>query len=292
MLKVLTFLAMAISPVFSLAQSSDPAVLVPADVHADYLRLLDGRDPLALSDYSGPGSRRDVVEMILLQQALAAAEVDLTVRFEVENDYEAILQRLVAGEALATGTSAWLSDLMPRHPDIRITTALISQGEFVAGLYARPDNAQAMAARSVADLAELTAASSSAWRADWLTLSELELGELIDADSWTEMVAAVVSGEADFLLAPFQPTEGMVLPVDGAELMPIPGLKLGLVGSRHLAVSRAHPDSSLFNAALQLGLLRLKAEGVIQQAYTDAGFYHQEVADWTLVQPESRPPLW
>ncbi len=290
--KVLTFLTTTLLSIVSLALSAAPAVLVPEDVHADYERLLDGRDPLALEDFSGPGARRDVVEMILIQQALEAADVDLAFRFAVENDYGAILERLVSGNALATGTSAWLSDLMPRHPDIRITTSLIGQGEFAAGLYVRPDNHQALEARSVDDLARLIGISSSAWRADWLTLSELELGGLIDADSWPAMVEAVMAGEADFLLAPFQPTEGMVLPVEEGELVPIPGLKLGLVGSRHLAVSRAHPDSNLFNAALQLGLLRLKAEGVVEQAYTDAGFYHPEVADWTLIQPESRPSLW
>lgn len=274
------------------AAEAEPALLVPEDVMADYERLLNGRDPLALEDFSGTGSRRDVVEMILIQQALEAAEVNLDFRFEVENSYEDILQGLVAGQALATGTTAWLSDLMPRHADTRITTALIGQGEFVAGIYVRPDNEQALQVSQADDLKALTGISSRSWRADWVTLEALDLGGLIDAASWSDMVSAVLAGEADFLLAPFQPTPGMVLTVGEQELVPIPGVKLGLVGSRHLAVSRAHPEGSLFNSALQLGLLRLKEEGVVRQAYTDAGFYHPEVTDWTLITPESRPPLW
>ncbi len=44
---------------------------VPADVMADYSRFLNRRDPLSISDFSGPHSRRDVVEVVLLHQALA-----------------------------------------------------------------------------------------------------------------------------------------------------------------------------------------------------------------------------
>ena len=47
------------------------AVLVPNDVAADYEAFLDGRDPQTITDFSGPFARRDVVEVVVTQQALA-----------------------------------------------------------------------------------------------------------------------------------------------------------------------------------------------------------------------------
>lgn len=53
------------------AAFADPVtVLVPPDVWKDYQTLVNGRDPLTITEFSGPGRRRDVVEVILLQQAL------------------------------------------------------------------------------------------------------------------------------------------------------------------------------------------------------------------------------
>lgn len=68
------------------------------------------------------------------------------------------------------------------------------------------------------------------------------------------------------------------------QLAPVPGIKLGLQGSRHLAVSRHHPNGAFFNSALQLGLLRLKEQDRTEQAYIDAGFLQPEVAGWYRIE--------
>ena len=48
--------------------------LIPDDVLLDYQRFLAGRDPLAIVDFGGLHARRDVIEVLLLQQALARQE--------------------------------------------------------------------------------------------------------------------------------------------------------------------------------------------------------------------------
>lgn len=269
-----------------LAFASNNTILVPPDVLHDYRTLVGERDPLTITDYSGPGSRRDVVELILLQQAIAAAGVQFDLTFVEEADYAATLNALTTGAALASGTSAWLSDLMPRHQDIYITTALIGRGEFEAGFYVHPDNLVALQARGAQDVQTLTGISSRHWQADWHTLSGLQLDALLHSDTWPGMVEAVMNGAADFLLAPFQTSESMQLRVDQGVLVPIPDIKLGLVGSRHMAISRRHAEGPFFNSVVHLGLLRLKREGRVRQAYIDAGFLHPDVADWTLITVE------
>ena len=261
-------------------------VLVPPDVWSDYERLLDGRDPLSISDYSGPGSRRDVVEVILLQQALERAGSRYELSFQIEADYSATLEALVKGSAVASATSAWLSDLTPIWTDIFITTAVIERGQFEAGFYTAPDNSRALNAQNDEALRSLRGISSRYWEIDWETLTAFGARQLTHAQNWGQMVDAVLAGEQDYLLAPFQQTGDLSLRLADGTLVPIPGVKIGLAGTRHFAISRAHPASRDFNTALHLGLLRLKKDGTLQRAYEDAGFINTEVSNWRAVNTD------
>ena len=60
----------ALLPGWAMAEPLLPA-LIPDDVLRDYQAFLAGRDPVAITDYGGPLSRRDVVEVVLIHQALA-----------------------------------------------------------------------------------------------------------------------------------------------------------------------------------------------------------------------------
>jgi hypothetical protein len=46
-------------------------VYIRDDVYEDYLRFLNGRSVLTIDDFRGATMRRDVADMVLLQQALA-----------------------------------------------------------------------------------------------------------------------------------------------------------------------------------------------------------------------------
>lgn len=261
-------------------------ILVPPDVWADYQTLVDGRDPLEITDFSGPGSRRDVVEVILMQQALDRSGADFELRFETEADYSKTLEALVDGRAIASATSAWRSDLSERWEDLYITTAVIEHGQFEAGFYTPVDNIDALEASTDSELRRLKGVSSRNWVIDWQTLNAFG-ARVSHADTWGDMVSSVLNGQQDYLLAPFQQTEGLALTLNEGTLVPIPGVKIGLTGSRHFAISRSHPDGSYFNASLHLGLMRLKKAGVVIQAYEDAGFINREVKDWRPVAVES-----
>ncbi|MEX1056687.1 MAG: hypothetical protein WED11_03050, partial [Natronospirillum sp.] len=115
---------------------------------------------------------------------------------------------------------------------------------------------------------------------------------LVHWDSWSSQVRAVRSGDISFLIAPFQSGDDMMLELDNRLLAPVPGVKVGLAGSRHMAVSRTHAEGRFFNAALQLGLLRLKEQGVVEQAYIDAGFIQPKVADWYRIRVAETHPDW
>lgn len=262
-------------------------VLVPPDAYEGYQRFLGDRDPLTITEFSGPGSSRQVVEMILMHQAMAAAEVSIPFEFVPEPDADAIMQALVDGTAVASGTSYWLAELTPKYQSLQISTALLGRGEFDVGLYVHPD-----AVAGIGSSATLRQISTREWQADWARLEKTGFEALVHWNSWANQVAAVRSGEVSFLIAPFQSGDDMMLELDGKMLAPVPGIKLGLAGSRHMAVSRQHAEGAFFNSALQLGLLRLKERGVVNQAYIEVGFLQPQVADWYRIPVAEKFPDW
>lgn len=274
---------MASLVMLSCAAAESLEVLVPPDVLADYRTWVSARDPLTLRDFSGPGGRRDVVELALVQQALVAGGETRSVTFSEVPTYQRSLVELRAGHALLLGTSAWRTDLEALGEDVLISRPLVAEGGFEAGLYTIPGNARALAAKSVADVRQLSVVSNPDWTADWTTLQRLAPARLDGTPTWEAMVRMVGAGNVDVLLAPFQATADLSFTVDGVRLVPIPGLKIALVGSRHLAVSAKHPHGAAVAAALDRGLLQLTADGTIERAYRDAGFINTRVATWTRI---------
>ena len=265
------------------ANGQPASILLAADVHEDYLDFVHGRDVLTIDDYSGPGSRRDVIEVVLFRQALDAGNWEGRVRFVAANSYQRIVKEIETGRSLASATSVWYADLALSPDHYHISVPVIENGQFEAGLYARPDNMKAMAARDLDAVKALRTVSNESWTADWNTLEALGLNELHSVVEWLPMVRMVDAGRVDFLLAPFQPTADFSLEVDGIRLLPIPGVKLGLQGSRHFGVSRRHPLGDRFFLALNTGLRALKATGRIERAYRESGFFNRRVADWTML---------
>ena len=91
------------------------------------------------------------------------------------------------------------------------------------------------------------------------------------------------------MLAPFLPGTHFTFKGDGYEVIAIPGIKLMLDDSRHVAVSKHHPAGEQVFAALQRGLKQLRAEGRIKRAYTEAGFFNTHVVNWHLLNPLPTP---
>ena len=95
----------------------------------------------------------------------------------------------------------------------------------------------------------------------------------------------VVADRADITLAPFQSNSDMKVHVDDLELVPIPGVKVSLPGSRHWPISKKHPRGEEIYTALEKGISVLQQNNVIQRAYEECGFFHPAVKEWKLLNP-------
>ncbi|KPC54739.1 hypothetical protein [Amantichitinum ursilacus] len=262
-------------------------ILTQQDVYNDYVRFIDNRDPLTLNHFDGQGSRRDVVELVLVQQALALGGLRLPIKLvKVDNtsdSYTRYLKEILSGNATMGGNTAWLVDLSSIKDRVFVSAPMIRPGEFEAGLYTTPDNRNALSARTLADVQMLTAVVAESWLPDVATLNGLKLRNVLQTQSWDSMVGMVEKGRADVLLAPFQPTPDMSLSLVGYKLVPIPQVKVGLDGSRHYFVSRIAPNGAATYAALEKGLAQLRAKGVIERAYRESGFFNSRTQNWSRI---------
>lgn len=265
----------------SLARGTEKqALLVPVDVLEDFWRFIFGRDPLRLRDFGGAHSRRDVVEVVMLLQALA--DSDWAQRFPLQavpNGTRLRLQ-LQAGLALSSATTYWQQDAEAEHESIELSAPLVLDGEFEAGFDALPSNRRALACRTLDDVRQLTVLSSRAWRVDWTTLERLGFKRLMHAVSWRQMPRMLDHGRADVALAPFRNSADLALTAEGVRLVPIPGIKIALRGTRHYLISRRHPQSEAFRQRLDEGIAALRRQGLVHQAYEQSGFFNRQVRHW------------
>ncbi len=258
---------------------------VDEDIIADYHLFVGDRDPLDITHFGGPGARRDVVEIVLLQQALHLGGFSSKLVLRPENSYLRILRLIQDGQVALSGALVWKADIKPYEDTLLISPALIHEGEFIAGIYTHASNSKALNAKTPAALHQLSAASNNHWQADITTLNQLGVKRIYYSTYWLQIVRMVVSKRADITLAPFQSNPGMKVLVDDLELIPIPGLKVSLPGSRHWPISKKHPESAAIATALERGIAALEKTKTIRRAYEESGFFHPEVDNWLLVNP-------
>ncbi|MEJ6001459.1 hypothetical protein [Paucibacter soli] len=255
-------------------------VAIPSDVQQDYERFVGAREPLQISQYGGPHARRDVVEFVLLQQALVLGGYTQPMGLLSMPSSARLQLEVRTGHAVCSATSYWREDFPAAEQELMFSQAVLAEGEFEVGLYTAPGNARALAARSLSDLRALTFLSNRDWRVDWRTLEQLGIAKLMHAGNWDLMPRMVASGRADVLLAPFQPGTDLALEVRGTRLLAIPGLKIGMRGTRHYLLSARHPQGQAVKAALDAGLGQLRRQGVLRKAYEQSGFINSATEHW------------
>lgn len=258
---------------------------VDEDIIADYQLFIGDRDPIDIEHFGGPGARRDVIEIVLLQQALHLGGFNGKVVLRPENSYLRILKLLTDGQIAISGALMWRDDIKPYSEFLFKSRALVHEGEFIVGLYTRQDNNRALNATTRDKVSHLSAASNDHWKPDIQALKSLGINRIYYSTYWVQIVRMVVAGRADVTLAPFQSNPGMKVQVENLELVPIPGIKVALPGSRHWPISKKHPQSQEIFSALEKGIALLEQKNIIQRAYEECGFFHEGVKNWKLLNP-------
>lgn len=268
------------------------AVFADKDDMDDYRTFLADRPVEEISFYGGPGARRDVIEMVLFQQQLILGGIDAEIEFVQELSHRRIMQQIRLGRVISYVNSVWDVDIDEFREDYFISEPVIRNGEFIVGFYTHPNNHRAQAAQNIKALRELEVVSNRQWPVDWKTLNGLGFSKLHDTFLWANMVRMVAApGRIDMTLAPFQASEDMSLDYQDLRLIPVPNVRVALMGQRHWVVSRAHPRSGDVYKALEKGLAMMRKDQRIVRAFQESGFFDQRVKDWPVINAQLAPTL-
>jgi len=267
-----------------MAQEAVLPVAVLAEALTRYQTILKEKGVSAeeITDLKSPLANRQVADLVILQQALIAGGLRAHFAFIPVPNAVRGRESVRSGLAVLSGEDLFS---MAFTDDVFMSPPVIPNGAFVKGVYGLPDNAALQAVRTLDDLKKLSAVSSSEWKADWKTLKEIAPARLISVAQHQSMFKVVQYRNIDFTLYEFPATSDLSQIVDGIRLVPVPGVKVVLRDSRHFMISRRNPDGERVYEALCRGLTVLQQQGVIERLFTDVGFYHPELKDWTVLNP-------
>jgi hypothetical protein len=259
--------------VTQITYAEDITILIRDDVYIDYKNFLGDRDVMAVTSFGGKTIRRDVVDMIIAQQALRLGGFEhkfsyLTGKVNFRNT-----QLLQKGDLLISFDTYWLNDANVLKDQLYISDEVIRKGEYIAGLYTSPNNEKALAVNSLEDLSSLTSVSTPRWITDWETLSALPLKKLSIEHEWLSMARMVDIRWIDFLLMPFHSSPDQSFTMNKVKLIPIPGIAIALNDSRHFVISKKHPLGKEAIKAIDIGIKKLRENKAIVKAYTEARFF-------------------
>lgn len=273
LIKVLLLLTLLCITQAVYARKYSVLIYIRDDVYIDYQKFVGDREISSIDNFSGKGIRRDVVDMIIAQQALKLG--GFTHRFsyapgKVNFRNTKLLQN---GQLLISFDSYWYKDALTLADKVYISDEVIRNGEYIAGIYTSPKNSKTLAINQLSDLADLTAVSTPKWRTDWHTLQQLPIKKLTREDSWLSMVRMVDIQWIDFILMPFNSTPDQSFIMAKVHLVPVKNIGVVLKDSRNFIISKAHPKGQEAFIAINKGLKILRKRGAIVKAYQQAGFF-------------------
>ena len=186
------------------AQSAAIAVL--PDIHRDYLQFLANRPVSDLTYYGGDYARRDVIELVLMQQALQLGGFNKPLEFVDEENYFRSIRNLSDGKTLIIAGTLWHQDLIEQEDNLHISEPIVKEGQFIVGLYTSPNNQRALSSTSLAQLTILKVATSRQWKPDLETLQHLGFDNFMYTPNWINIARMLNAGRVDLALAPVAST--------------------------------------------------------------------------------------
>ena len=248
---------------------------------ADSFAKWTAQTPLEqITRFDCPHANRPTVDFVLQLQALMASGLDFDYELRVVPNYERAKIEVLHGYADLTGETVWNNEIAA-HTDILLSTApVIRDGEFEKGLYVLPTNARMMQVTSLEQLREFVGATVISWPIDVRSLEAMGLKGVEKAFKEEGLFPLLQRRRADFTLVEFAATADMSVTSDGIKLVPVPGYKVALSGSRSWIIARNSPHAQALADALKRGVPALRDEGRIERAFMESGFFHPKVTRW------------
>ena len=266
-------------------------VIATARLNSDaFLKWTEETPCEKLKDYKSPYSFRQSVEIVLICKALHIGGLKPIFKFVDTPNYSRALREVELGRATLPSQTVWQVDV--DEDSVFVSDAIIQDGEFVKGFYTRIDKRKVIEQKllennnkqitALQTLRGYRVISSESWVVDWATIQKMKF-DALSTNTLGSMCKMIDRGRAELLLGEFKNTANLNWRCEGVSLVPVRGIKIGLIGSRHFVVSKNYPNSEKIYQALQKGVQQLRRNGEIQDAFVQSGFYNKAVKDWNKV---------
>lgn len=259
-------------------------ITIESDIYHYAQAIIQDRPIASITHFKHKTVQRDVVEFILIQQALLLGGLEIEFDFKLGNYDARNIILLEKGLLLMSFDSVWLSQATAMSDAVYISEPVINKGQYMAGLFTAKGNEALHKVAQQQHLHDVSIVSSHDWPVDWQTLQTLQPKSLLHESDWISMAKMVSRGWVDAMLVPFNTSFPFEYTGEGYHLVAVPNIKVALNDSRHFLVSKKHPLGAQTFAALQKGLAILKESGQIEKAYIDAGFLNPLVKDWPVIK--------
>lgn len=239
--------------------------------------------PLEIRDFSSSHCSRAIVNLILLQQALQLGGGKYTIELIATPNPSRAVNFVRTGTAVILGEDMWDSIF---DESVYMSSEVIGTGKFEKVIVGRLNNSRLMQVKNINDLRELSVVTGHDWTIDIQTLEDMKIQYINKVPLYSLQFKMLAAGRVDFALFEASSIEDK----NKAELQKfnlgvVPGIKIGLAGSRHYMVSKKHPQGKQVFETLERGLKILREKGRIKKAMTDVGFYNEKISNWKKLYP-------
>ncbi|MBU2970425.1 hypothetical protein KO527_13815 [Pseudoalteromonas sp. C2R02] len=270
------------------ANTLKAAVLKNENFQKRYNEVLGSLSPLEIENFkpTSDGSHLEIIEMIILQQALHLGGLKEPIIFE-PHDMANLgeIAPIVDGTILMFGRSMWLQTSVDYQGSLYISEPVIKYGEFEAGLYYNIANKDLKDIKIDA-LSEFKIVANPRWLADWRALLNSPMTMVNFIGPWENMIAMLDANIVDLMLVNFSVSNDLNMIFKDKLYQPINNLKIVLPDSRHFVVSKRHPRGKEVFEALQKGLTIMRKLGKIRKLYEQAGVMNSKVKNWDIINKQ------
>ena len=149
-------------------------ITIESDIYHYAQAIIQGRPIDSITSFRHETVQRDVVEFILIQQALLLGGLELEFEFKLGNYDARNILLLEKGLLLMSFDSVWLSQAKAMSDAVYISEPVIHKGQYMAGLFTKKGNSIANNVAQQLHLHDISIVSSHDWRVDWETLNMLK----------------------------------------------------------------------------------------------------------------------
>jgi hypothetical protein len=234
----------------------------------------------SITSYGSPQANRPTVDLVLELQALKAGGLDFDFELVPTPNYERAKLEVIEGHADLTAETIWDDELAANAATLAKSDVILRNGDFEKGIYTLPTNTKLLSIHSIEELREYVGITVGTWALDLKALEAMQLKGVEKAPKAEAVFAMIAKQRADFSPMEFSSRPDMSNEMGGVRLVPVPNCKIALAGSRSWGIGRSSPAAGEIEEALRKGVAIMRADGRIERAFKESGFFSPRVADW------------